>query len=230
MSGNLPATSKIVKIVSLMQRKLSTGHHTNRYTSLLTLEEIIEGCRRGDADARRELYTRYSGAMYGVICRYITDRQTAEDLLHDGFVTLFTHIGDYRGEGSFEGWCRKIFVNTALNHFRRHNPLTGAEDISKATIGRHAQPTAISELSAAEIKSCIDTLPEGYRTIFNLHAVEEYDYTEIADMLGISEATVRSQYMRARMKLMEIMSQISGGDADIINKRHPKTTIGHNDR
>lgn len=193
----------------------------------MTLEETIEGCRRGDADARRELYTRYSGAMYGVVRRYITDRQTAEDLLHDGFVTLFTRIGDYRGEGPFEGWCRRIFVNTVLSHFRRHNPLVGAEDVSKAELGRHAQPTAISELSAAEIKSCIDSLPEGYRTIFNLHAVEEYDYAEIADILGISEATVRSQYMRARMKLMEAMSQMSGGDTEIKRKakRHMKTTI-----
>lgn len=134
----------------------------------MTLEEIIEGCRRGNAEARRELYVRYGSPMYGVIRRYVSDASTAEDLLHDGFVTLYTRIGDYRGDGP---------------------------------------PTVLDELSAGEIKACVDTLPEGYRTIFNLRAVEEYEYAEIAEMLGISEATTRSQYLRARMKLIEILGR-----------------------
>lgn len=128
--------------------------------------------------------------MYGVIRRYVSDASTAEDLLHDGFVTLYTRIGDYRGDGPFEGWCRRIFVNTVMSYFRRRNPLEGAD-----------------EVSAGEIKACVDTLPEGYRTIFNLRAVEEYEYAEIAEMLGISEATTRSQYLRARMKLIEILGR-----------------------
>lgn len=171
----------------------------------MTLEQIIEGCRRGDTEARRELYVTYGSSMFGVVKRYVSDPATAEDLLHDGFVTLYTHIGEYRGDGSFEGWCRRIFVNTVMNHFRRKNPLQDADDIVAVSFNGATAPTAIEELSAGEIKECIDRLPDGYRTIFNLHAVEEYGYPEIADMLGISEATTRSQYMRARMKLIEIM-------------------------
>lgn len=155
----------------------------------MTLEEIIEGCRRGNAEARRELYVRYGSPMYGVIRRYVSDASTAEDLLHDGFVTLYTRIGDYRGDGPFEGWCRRIFVNTVMSYFRRRNPLEGADEVSAAHLRSSVPPTVLDELSAGEIKACVDTLPEGYRTIFNLRAVEEYEYAEIAEMLGISEAT-----------------------------------------
>lgn len=173
----------------------------------MTLEQIIEGCRKGDTEARRELYVLYGGSMFGVIKRYVTDSSTAEDLLHDGFVTLYTHIGEYRGEGSFEGWCRRIFVNTVMSHFRRKNPLEGADDIVAPTFSGSVAPTVLEELSAREIKECVDRLPEGYRTVFNLHAVEEYGYDEIALMLGISEATARSQYLRGRMKLIEIIQK-----------------------
>ena len=156
----------------------------------MTLEEIIEGCRRGNAEARRELYVRYGSPMYGVIRRYVSDASTAEDLLHDGFVTLYTRIGDYRGDGPFEGWCRRIFVNTVMSYFRRRNPLEGADEVSAANLRSSVPPTVLDELSAGEIKACVDTLPEGYRTIFNLRAVEEYEYAEIAEMLGISEANL----------------------------------------
>ena len=153
----------------------------------MTLEEIIEGCRRGNAEARRELYVRYGSPMYGVIRRYVSDASTAEDLLHDGFVTLYTRIGDYRGDGPFEGWCRRIFVNTVMSYFRRRNPLEGADEVSAANLRSSVPPTVLDELSAGEIK--------------------EYEYAEIAEMLGISEATTRSQYLRARMKLIEILGR-----------------------
>ena len=173
----------------------------------MTQDEIIEGCRRGNADARRELYVRYGSSMYGVIRRYVSDAATADDLLHDGFVTLYTRIGDWRGDGPFEGWCRRIFVNTVMSYFRRRNPLENALDTETVALNGSVPPTAIDALSVAEIKECVDSLPEGYRTVFNLHAVEEYDYSEIAELMGVSEATTRSQYLRARMKLIEIMER-----------------------
>ena len=173
----------------------------------LTLDQIINGCRRGDMEARRELYERYGATMYGVVRRYVRDAATAEDLLHDGFVTLYTRIDDYRGEGSFEGWCRRIFVNTVLSYFRKKNPLNEADDVEMVGAARSVEPTAISQMSADEIKKCVDDLPHGYKTIFNLHAVEGYAYPEIADMMNISEATARSQYLRARGKLAEIINR-----------------------
>lgn len=173
----------------------------------MTLEQIIEGCQKGDERARRELYEQYGTVFYSVVRRYVRDVSTAEDLFHDGFVTLFTHISDYRGEGSFEGWCRRIFVNTVLSHFRKRNPLVSADDVDNLGTRKATEPTAIDELSAGEIKKCVDQLPAGYKTVFNLHAVDGYSYTEIAQMLEVSETTARSQYLRARTKLMEMITR-----------------------
>lgn len=184
----------------------------------MTLEQIIDGCRKGDNAARRELYERYADTMYGVVRRYVRDAGTAEDLLHDGFITLYTRIEDYRGDGSFEGWCRRIFVNTALSHFRKRNPLNEADDVETLTASRSIDPVAIEEMSAKEIKQCIDELPSGYKTIFNLHAVDGYSYKEIAEELNISEATVRSQYMRARGKLAEKIESFRDGGDTALNK------------
>lgn len=153
------------------------------------------------------MYDRYGNTMYGVVKRYVRDNSTAEDLFHDGFITLYTRIGEYRGEGSFEGWCRRIFVNTVLSHFRKKNPLNTADDVDNLTASRSVEPTAIDEMSAGEIKKCVDDLPPGYRMIFNLHAVEGYSYPEIAEMMNISEATTRSQYLRARGKLIDMLNK-----------------------
>ena len=158
-------------------------------------------------DARRELYLQYGSAMFGVVRRYVKDRQAAEDIVHDGFVTLFTRIGDYRGSGRFEAWCRRIFVNAAISYLRRRKPVADIDDRGNPAMEPAVPPAAVDELSVAEIMECMDALPEGYRTVFNLHAVEDYDYAEIADMLGVAVATVRSQYMRARGRLMELLSQ-----------------------
>ncbi len=159
-------------------------------------------------EARRELYERYGGALYGVIRRYVRDTTTAEDLFHDGFVTIYTKIAEYRNEGSFEGWCRRIFVNTVLSHFRKRSPLIDTDDVAALTDNcSSVAPSAIEEMSAGEIKKCVDELPAGYRTIFNLHAVDGYSYSEIAVMMNISEATTRSQYLRARGKLAQIMKE-----------------------
>ncbi len=171
----------------------------------MTEQEIIEGCRKGNTSARRELYERYGGTMYGVCRRYVNDPATAEDLLHDGFITLYTKIGEFRGEGSFEGWCRRIFVNTALGYLRKRNPLSESEQIETMYSLSDRQVSAVEKMSADELLACIGELPEGYRTILNLYAVEGYSHKEVAEMMGISENTSRSQYSRARVKLMEIM-------------------------
>lgn len=170
------------------------------------MEDIIDGCRRADDGARRLMYERFAASMYGVLCRYV-DRTTAEDLLHDGFITLFTRIGDYRGEGSFEGWCRRIFVNTALGWLRKRNPLAGAEDTDTLASLRSPQESAIEKLSQQELLGMIAELPEGFRTVLNLYAVEGYSHKEIGEMLGVSENTSRSQYSRARSRLAEIIEQ-----------------------
>lgn len=143
--------------------------------------------------------------MFGVVRRYVNDRAAAEDLLHDGFVTLYTKIGDWRGEGSFDAWCRRIFVNVALSFLRKRSNLGAEEDIGDLPPGRieGVPPKALEELSAGELKAAIDSLPDGYRTVLNLYAVEGYSHAEIGEMLGIGESTSRSQYIRAKARLAD---------------------------
>jgi len=171
----------------------------------LALDDIIAGCKAADNAARRELYERYSGLILSVLCRYVRDRATAEDLLHDVFITIFTKIGDYSGRGSFEGWCKRIAVNKALNIYRSSDPLSApvAVDDVPALVSEDA--SAVESLSADELLAAIERLPHGFRTVLNLFAVEGYSHHEIAAMLGISEATSRSQYWRARNRLIEIL-------------------------
>ena len=168
---------------------------------------MIEGCRKGDALAREVLYERLSGLMYSLCCRYVKDRDTARDLLHDGFIVLYTKIDEFRGEGSFEGWCRRVFINTALGHLRKSNLLQHSDRIEDMTALSDKQWSVLEKLSAQDLAACIDELPEGYRTILNLHAVEGYAHHEVALMLNISENTSRSQYSRARNKLQEILTE-----------------------
>ncbi|MBR2400138.1 MAG: sigma-70 family RNA polymerase sigma factor [Tidjanibacter sp.] len=176
----------------------------------MTLQSIIEGLQRGDSEARRELYQHYSTAMFSLVRRYVQERAAAEDVFHDAFVTLFTKVGDYRGEGSFEGWMRRIFVTTALNHLRRDSSHDYVDnDIGDLPPGKagSAPPEALEQLSNQELLQAMEQLPEGYRTVVNLHAVEGYSHAEIAKMLAIEESTSRSQYLRAKARLAKILER-----------------------
>lgn len=174
----------------------------------------IEACRNGDGEARRRLYEHYAPLMLGVVRRYVANRQEAEDILHDGFVALFTKISDFRGEGSFEGWVRRIFVSHALNHLRQQirHPLVDNDigDLPPSAL-EGAPPEAVGRLSNEEILATLARLPEGYRTMINLHAIEGYDYEEIAQMLGIGVASCRSQYLRAKARLAALLNAKAGG-------------------
>lgn len=177
----------------------------------MTEREIIEGCRKGDAVSQRELYERFAGVMFGVCCRYVKDKAVAEDLLHDGFIIVFTKINEFRGEGSFEGWCRRVFVNTALGYLRKKNPLTNSEIVEEVRTLDNGQADVLEKMSGNELLAVIAELPDGYRTILNLYAVEGYSHKEIGEMLGISENTSRSQYSRARNKLIEMLEHTEIG-------------------
>lgn len=176
----------------------------------MTIESIIRGCQNGDSEARRELYERYATAMFSLVRRYVRVRAEAEDVFHDGFVTLYTKIGDYRGIGSFEGWMRRIFVTAALNHLRK-NSLHGAvdEDVSELPPGvvGGAPPEALEQLNDKELLRLVERLPEGFRMVLMLYAVEGYSHEEIAQLLSISPSTSRSQYLRAKARLAELIEK-----------------------
>lgn len=165
----------------------------------------MSGCRSGDADARSALYERYGGVLYSICCRYMKDRVIAEDLLHDSMITIFTKIGDYRGEGSFEGWCKRITVNTVLGYLRKSNPLNNIVEIDSAISIGDKDADIISQIGNNELIKAIQSLPDGYRTILNLYAIEGYSHKEIGEILNISEVTSRSQYSRARARLIDIL-------------------------
>ena len=137
----------------------------------------------------------------GVCLRYVDDRETARDLLQDGFVKVFTGLDSYAGSGSFEGWMRRIFVNCALEYLRRSDVLREATDLENTAELIHPDSSAISDLSAAELMQLVSELPTGFRTVFNMFAIEGYSHKEIGEMLGITESTSRSQYTRAKQLL-----------------------------
>jgi RNA polymerase sigma-70 factor (ECF subfamily) len=140
--------------------------------------------------------------------RYVRNRETARDLLHDGFVKLFTKIHTYSGTGSYQGWMRRVFVTTALEHLRKNRLLHHNMDVEKIDYQDVEPDIALFEhLAAEELFACITQLPDNYRTVFNMHAIEKYTHVEIAKELGINENTVRSWYARARQLLQTMIKE-----------------------
>ncbi|MBE6251247.1 MAG: sigma-70 family RNA polymerase sigma factor [Bacteroidales bacterium] len=141
--------------------------------------------------------------MFPVCIRYVGDRSVAEDILQEGFITLFTRIGTYKGEGSFEGWARRIFVTTALMHLRKKDALRMSDDLEAARGLKTDTTTQMENIGYKELMDMVMSLPTGFRTIFNMYAVEGYSHKEIAEILGISEVTSRTQFSRARAVLQK---------------------------
>ena len=189
-----------------MQRfgeKLHLNNRENRSKEAASEPEILQACRRGDRKAQKQLYDRIAPKMMAVCLRYMGTRDDAEDILQEGFITLFSRLDSYSGEGSFEGWARKIFVNTALMNLRKKDALKMSEDLETAW---NVSSDGVSQIQSAgyhELLKLIAGLPTGYRTVFNLFVVEGYSHKEIAQALGITEATSRSQLQRARVMLQD---------------------------
>ena len=136
---------------------------------------------------------------------------TAEDVLQDGFVTLFSKLESYKGEGSFEGWARRIFVNTALMHLRKKDALKMSGDLQEAEMMKSETVSQTQHLAYQDLMKLITALPDGFRTVFNLYVVEGYSHKEIGEMLHISETTSRTQLSRARSCLQKKMNELNHG-------------------
>ena len=165
--------------------------------------KLIESCIKGDRAAQKALYDRLAPRMFPLCIRYVNDRVLAEDVLQDGFVTLFTHLKNFKGDGSFEGWARRIFVTTALMSLRKKDALKMSEDLEAARGLKTETSSQVQNIGYKELMELIMTLPPGFRTVFNMYAIEGYSHKEIADMLGITETTSRTQLSRARIWLQE---------------------------
>lgn len=145
--------------------------------------------------------------MLSVCLRYVGNRATAEDLLQDGFVVLFSKLDTYKGDGSFEGWARKIFVNTALMYLRKKDALKMSDDLENARELSSDMTTQMQDIGYKELMKLITELPPGFRTVFNMYVIEGYSHKEIADELGITETTSRTQLSRARIWLQNKIAE-----------------------
>lgn len=168
--------------------------------------QLIKKCLQGERKAQRELYDRFSSKMLGVCRRYVRSQYDAEEVLSNGFIKVFNHLKYYRSEGSFEGWIRKIMVREALNFLRSEKAFF--EETDESTLEILAPVEEQRELEVQDLLQLIDELPTGYRTVFNLFAIEGFNHAEIALELGISEGTSKSQLSKARKMLQVRMNEI----------------------
>lgn len=177
---------------------------TPERNQIIPESDLINGCLQGNRRMQEELYRRFSPRMYAVCLRYAGNAEEAEDILQEGFIKVFKKLDSFRGDGSFEGWIRRIFVNTAIEHFRRKRYLMPVTEKEENTIeGKYT--SVLDELGAKDILALIQELSPGYRTVFNMYVVEGYTHKEIADMLGISEGTSKSQLSRAKVILQDMV-------------------------
>ena len=167
-----------------------------------TEADLIAACVRGEHRAQRQLYEQLAGLMLSVCRRYLKRREDAEEALILGFAKMFRALPNYRFEGSFEGWVRRIMVNEALMLLRRREPLTlSFDDFAQPENLASSPATADTQLQADDLLALLAELPPGYRTVFNLYALEGFSHQEIGAMLGISEGTSKSQLSKARAML-----------------------------
>jgi len=167
-----------------------------------TEEDLIAGCIKQKASAQRALFDKYSGRMLGLCRRYVKDVLEAEGVMITAFTKIFERIEQYTGEGNFEGWMKRIMVNESLQYLRKHKNMQLNMDIEEA----HHLPNydAMEDhLQTEDLMQMIGELPVGYRTVFNLYAIEGYSHKEIAEQLNINENTSKSQLSRARVHLQK---------------------------
>lgn len=164
--------------------------------------ELIEACIKGDREAQRSLYDIFSKKMYVVCLRYTKSQQEAEDVLQDSFIKVFKNLKGYRGDSRLDYWIKRIVINTALNSQRKKlymYPMVDIDDVQNVV----SHSKALTDFNLEELLKMIRELPSGCQTVFNLFAIEGYSHKEIAEMLGVSEGTSKSQFSRARKLLQE---------------------------
>ncbi|MEG2070402.1 MAG: sigma-70 family RNA polymerase sigma factor [Bacteroidales bacterium] len=171
-------------------------------------KELIKGCVAGKSKYQKILYQRYQGIVMGIGSRYAKNREDAEDIVQDAFIKIFLNLKHYRHEGSFDGWIKRVTTNTALDYLKSRKKWEIVDSIDEHH--RDIQDTIIVEgddIPVEKLKEFISQLPDGYRTVFNLCAIDEYKQEEIAVMLGCSHSNVRTQYFKAKKVLQGMIEE-----------------------
>lgn len=174
----------------------------------MTEKELIQGCKKEKHSFQKKLYDLYSGKMYAVCLRYGRSNSEAQDMLQDGFIKVFDNIQKFKFEGSFEGWIRRIIINTALNYCRKSSfkqEFLGEDQLKEMVVASKA----LSNMSEKEIMNVIQSLPDGYRIVFNLYVIEGYNHEEIGQMLNISKNTSRSQLSKGRKYIQNLLKKLN---------------------
>ena len=172
----------------------------------MSISDEIEDASTGNAAAQKVLFNRFADPMMTLCCRYVKNRQDAEEILLDGFFKFFANLSGFRyqGEAALYAWIKRIMVNECLMFLRRHHSFAVVTEDEAVTVPKAEEPLA--DLSAAEIFGLIVRLPVGYRTVFNLHVIEGMEHREIAALLGIAEGTSKSQLRKAKLLLRKMLS------------------------
>ncbi len=175
---------------------------------MLNDQQLIKKCLAKEDGSLDELYRRFSPRLFGICIRYSKSKEEAEDLLHDGFIRILHHLNEFRHEGSFEGWLKRIMVTTAINHYRKHHGKIVASEMVTREEDSDYSNNVLEQMAAKDIIQLIDELPDGYRIVFNLYVIEGYKHREIAEILDITESTSKSQFMKARKVLVQKLSRL----------------------
>jgi RNA polymerase sigma-70 factor (ECF subfamily) len=173
--------------------------------------DLIKGCIEGNPEMQKLLYDQFSSKMYGVCLRYAENTEDASDVMQESFIKVYKSLPKFRGEGSFEGWIRRIFINTSIEHFRRKVKLYNVTEVQENTI-EDTELDALDSLETKDILKIVNELSPGYKQVFNMHVIEGYSHKEIADVLGITEGTSKSQLARAKGVLKKIIESRSRSD------------------
>ena len=177
---------------------------------MFNLEEVIKGCILNRRKAQIELYRQYSPMLLSVCMRYVADKAEAEDILQEAFFKILKSIKEYSGKGHFENWMKKIVVNTAITYFhkeKKHYYHDEIEEVKDYELQYTLSPD--KELDEKELVNLLKKMPDGYRIIFNMYAIEGYKHKEIAEKLGIEESTSKSQYLRAKNWILKEMKKLN---------------------
>jgi len=188
-----------------------------RSTQNLSESELIEACKNGSSKAQKLLYEQHSGKMFGVALRYVGNHHEAEDVLVTAFMKVFEHLDSFKSEGSFEGWIRRIVSNEALGLIRKRKKVF-MEEIENVDYKGKNNP-ASTALETNDLLALVKQLPDGYRTVFNMYAIEGFSHKEIGQQLGISENTSKSQLSRARALPKKWLEKIDTNTDDTLNSQ-----------
>lgn len=171
----------------------------------MTEEQLIKECISGNAIAQRKFYDLFAKKMMGVCLRYTNSHDDAQDILQDGFIKVFGKLPKFVNKGSLEGWVRRIMVNTALDQYRKNKKHQRDVEIDSVAFKLEKNDFIVETINAEDLLKIIQTIPEGYRIVFNLFAIEGYSHKEIGEKLGVTESTSKSQYSRAKKMLRKLL-------------------------